>query len=92
MLAVAFPQASQKVSDVLRADGSDLRPSPLLQRGGIPVQVAPVCLQRVRGQAPLYRQVVEVRRDGLKRSCQLSTSASVAADMPCASATGWHVT
>ncbi len=92
MLAVALAQAGQEVGDILRADRADFGPSPLLQRASIPVQVAPVCLQRVSGQAPLYRQVVEVGRDGLGGTCQLSTSARVAAGRPCASATGWHVT
>ena len=92
MLTVALAQASQKVSDVLRTDSADVLQSALIQRRCIPVQVAPVGLQRVRGQAPLYRQIVEVGRDRLRGSCQLSTSASVAADMSCASATGSHVT
>ena len=92
VLAVALAQAGQELGDILRADGTDVRQSSLGQCAGIPVQVAPVSLQRVGGQAPLYRQVVKVGRDGLRRSCQLSTSPRVAAGRPCASATGWQVT
>jgi hypothetical protein len=92
MLAVALAQAGQEVGYVLRADGTDLGTAPLFQRGGIPVQVAPVCLQRVGGQAPLDCQVVEVGGDGPRGGCQLRTSASVAAGRSCASATGWQVT
>jgi hypothetical protein len=92
VLGVTLAQAGQEVGDVLRTDGTDVRQCSPLQRRGIPVQVTPVCLQRVGGQASLYRQVVEVSRDGLGGRSQLRTSARVAAGRPCASATGSQVT
>ena len=61
------------------------------QHGLVAEQVAPVGLQRVRGQAALYGQVIKVTVDGTRQGGQLSTSLSGIAGRPCASATGWQV-
>jgi hypothetical protein len=92
MVFVTLAQPGQELGDVLRGDLADVVATAGSQRRGVPVQVTPVRLQRVRGQTPLDRQVVEVGRDGLRGGCQLSTSARVAAGSSCASATGWQVT
>jgi hypothetical protein len=69
----------------------------LVQRGDsgageevdIATQVAPVRLERVRGQAPLDGEVVEVGLDRPDRRCpQPSTSSSLTEGRPWASPTG----
>ena len=92
MLAVALAQPGQELGDVLRADVADVGPPAGFERGGVPGEVTPVRLQRVRRAASLHGQVVEVPRDRAGGCGQLSTSARVVTGRPCASATGPQVT
>jgi hypothetical protein len=67
VLAVALAQPGQEVGNVLRADVLDLGPAVRRERGGVALQVAPVCLERVRGKAPLDRKVVEIAAGRLRQ-------------------------
>jgi hypothetical protein len=88
---VALPQSGEKVSDILRADVLDLGPPGRGQRSGVTLQVTPVRLERVLGEPALHGQVVEIPPDRSGEGGQLSTSASVTAGSPWASATGAQV-
>ena len=72
-------------------DRPDLGPAAGRQRRRVPVQVALVGLEGVRGQPALYREVIEVPADGGRDRGQLRTSASGRTGRPCASATGGQV-
>jgi hypothetical protein len=92
MLTVAFAQARQEVCNVLGSDVADFGQPVASQRCRVPQQVAPVCLQGVRGQSALDRQMIQIAPDGAGNSCQLSTSAGVTAGRLWASATGAQMT
>ncbi len=79
MVLVTFPESGQEVCHVLRADLLDLDSPSRREGGGVTPQVAPVSLQRVLGEAALYRQVVEIAPDGTGECGQLSTSARLTA-------------
>ena len=91
MLRVARAQPGQEGRHVLRRDLADLGPAPDGERGGVPLQVPAVGLQRVRGEAPLDHQVIEIPADRPGDGGQLSTSLTGVQGRPCASATGAQV-
>jgi len=74
VVLVTFAQPGQEASDVLSAYLLDLGPPGRSQSRGVTTQVTPVGLQRVLGEAALYRQVVEITPDSTGEGGQLSTS------------------
>ena len=97
MVRVALTQPGQVVGDILGRHQLNLDPATLRESSRVPLQVTLVGLQRVRGQAALDGQVVEIAADrgrdrGGGGTGQLSTSASGVAGRPSASATGGQVT
>jgi hypothetical protein len=75
MVLVTFAEPGQEARDVLGTDLLDLGPPGRSQGRGVTTQVTPVSLQRVLGEAALYRQVVEITPDSSGEGGQLSTSA-----------------
>ena len=60
---VPFPQPGQEVRDVLRADLLDLGLADGGEGGRVSLQVTPVSLEGVRGQATFHGQMIEITRD-----------------------------
>ncbi|GAB3183138.1 hypothetical protein GCM10027259_37650 [Micromonospora palomenae] len=102
MAVVPGPQPGQVRLDLPRADGGQVGHPGDREGVEIPLQVPTVRRERVRREATLDGQVVEVAADGtaqgrrgrdaraggVRCSGQASTSASGRVGMPCASATG----
>jgi hypothetical protein len=82
VLGIAFAQPGQEVSDIGRGDVSDLRAAGHGEGRRVALQIAPVRLERVRGEAALDGQVVEISIDRPGQRCQVSTSASGTAGKP----------
>ena len=91
MLAVPLAQPGHERRDVVRGHLADHGLAPGGEHGLVTLQVPAIGLQRVRGQATLNRQVVQVAVDCARQGGQLSTSLTGVAGRPCASATGRQV-
>ncbi len=91
MIRVTGAQPGQERRHVLGRHLADTPRTAGGQRYHIPLQVPAVGLQRVRGQAPLDHQVIEIPADGGSDAGQLSTSRTGFHGRPCASATGGQV-
>jgi len=77
VIDIALPQPRQEIGHVLAADRLDIG---LPGRGHgrrVTLQITPVSLQRVLGEAALHGQVVEIPPDSSGDRGQLSTSARV---------------
>jgi hypothetical protein len=92
VLVIAFTQPGQERRHVCRGDLADRRHGAAGKRRRVTLEVPVVGLQRVRGEAALDQQVVEVTADRFSDAGQFSTSAGAVHRRPWASATGRQVT
>jgi hypothetical protein len=79
---VNLSQPGEEVGHILRADVLNLGPPGCGQGCRIALQVTPIGLERVLGEAPFNGQVVEIAPDGSGERRQLSTSTRAASGRP----------